>query len=83
MTTHTSRHPGARRFRGTVALALVPALLSLTLLLGACGQMGPLRHPWETTQDARDNAASRRVPTGTRADLPSAVDDASSTQVRP
>ena len=64
-------------------MTIRPSALALTPLLGACGQMGPLRHPWETTQDARDNAASRRMPTGARTDLPSAVDDASSTQVRP
>ena len=84
----TSPSPSAARrgapARHAPALALAAILLAPTLLvLAGCGQQGPLRHPWETTTEGRDNAAARRLPTGARTDLPTAVDDASSTQVRP
>lgn len=82
MTTFPSRRCGAQRLaglRGSFALALLPLMIGLS----ACGQQGPLRHPWETSHEARDNAAARRVPLGTRSDLPSAADDATSSQVRP
>lgn len=67
-------------FKSTLVLV---GALSATLLLSACGQTGPLRHPWETAAQAREHANQRRLPTGTRSDLPTVVDDASSTQTRP
>lgn len=91
MTTHPSCRFGAcpatggrRRPRTPTPRAwLAPAIVALVAALGGCGQQGPLHYPWETMHEARDKADSRRVPTGARSELPSAADDASSTQVRP
>ncbi|MET0509291.1 MAG: lipoprotein [Burkholderiaceae bacterium] len=60
------------------------AIASATALgLAGCGQQGPLRHPWETAAEARNNADSRRLPQATSRNVPTPSNDPSATPARP
>lgn len=78
------RTSGHARSRSRAPLTVTAVLAAVLVpLLASCGQQGPLRHPWESSAEARENAQSRRLPTTTRDNLPSPADGAASSGARP